>query len=137
MAKYKNKWVGVALAAAIAFSTLLPFFATYNAPATPSNLASVFGEKVLICTGEGFTWVKLTDWLAGKTPIKQHKGYFCPLCYLAHSPMGKALLLTAAAVYLTRRNASGLSLVSLGDSILKSLVRATSYPRAPPLSFSY
>ena len=112
------------LAAAIAFSTLLPFFATYNDTATPSKLAAIFGEKVLICTGEGFAWVKWTDLLAGKTPVKQHKGYFCPLCYLAHGPMGKALLLAAGAIYLTRRRVTGLSLISLCNGRLKSLARA-------------
>ena len=86
MAKYKNKWLGILLAISIAAGTLLPFFATYNHSATPPS--SIFGEKVLICTGEGFAWVKWADLLAGKTPVKPHKDFSCPLCYLAASSLG-------------------------------------------------
>lgn len=133
MAKYKHKWIGLVLALAVAFSALLPFFATYNDTAPKS--ASLFGEKILICTGDGFALVNWADLLAGKAPVKQHKSFVCPMCYVADSPLAKVLFLAAGAIFLIARTAAGLSLFSLYDTRLKSFHRCAARPRAPPVSF--
>jgi len=87
MAKYKNKWLSLTLALAVAFSALLPFFAVHN----PSNhLSSVFGERVLICTGDGFKWVNPADLQSGKEKPKPHSGDKCPLCYAARHSLAIA-----------------------------------------------
>ena len=135
-ATHAKPWVGLALALSIALNTLLPFFATYSDTTPPSGLASIFGEKVLICTSEGFTWVKLEDLLAGKSPAKPHKSYFCPLCYIANDALGKVLLLTAALYLLHAHTARRAPLLRYAEA-LASHARAASYSRAPPLSFSY
>lgn len=141
MSKSKHRWIGLALAVALAFNTLLPFFAVYSnsitsSVAAPSTLASLFGEKVLICTGDGFALVKWTDLLAGKTPVKQHKSYFCPLCYIAANAIGKVLLLAAVIIILlTRERTAGLSLAFLYASRLKPIACSTTRSRAPPVSF--
>ena len=130
----KNKWAGLALALAIAFSTLVPFFATYGSVA-PSKIASFLGEKILICTGDGFALVKLADLQAGKTPLKQHKDYSCALCYIAASGMGKALLFAAALLFLVRENTLARPSYFTPSSRLPSLAYAAARPRAPPASF--
>jgi len=139
MVKFKNKWLGLALAAAIAFNTLLPFFAFYSDAAKtsvqPPSLASVFGDKILICTGDGFALVKWQDLLAGKVPVHQHKSYACALCYIAANTLGKMLLFAAAILCLARGKSTRPPLLYLYAVRLKQSIHSTSSPRAPPLSF--
>ncbi len=64
---------------------VLPFFALYQLPQTggPAQASSVFGDKILICTAEGFQWVAWEDLQSGKVRPEPHPDYKCPLCYLA------------------------------------------------------
>ncbi len=138
-------WLGLALALAVAFNTLAPFFAFYNpsgnhaftsSPVAASmKLASVFGEKILICTGDGFALVNIKDLQAGKVPIKPHKSYFCPLCYVAANPIGKMVLLALAFFFFTRNTSTTRPFLPPYAITLKSLLHTTSRPRAPPYSF--
>lgn len=72
-------------AAALLLHMVLPFFATYQVPAqvAAKNMASIFGEKLLLCTSEGFRLVKWEDIVSGKEKPKTHTQYQCPLCYVA------------------------------------------------------
>lgn len=132
----KKTWLGLALALTVAVNTLLPFFATYSSTTPPSGLAALFGEKVLVCTGDGFVWVKWEDLASGKAPVKPHKSYFCPLCYIANNVLGKILLLSAG-IYLARSLLSRSSLLSYQPANLVSAMHTTLHSRAPPFSFSY
>ena len=124
------------MALAVAFGALLPFFATYSEKVAPSALSSVFGEKILICTGEGFQWVKWEDLQSGKSPIQHHKAYSCPLCYVAHNVMGK-LLLAAAFTLLLMAHARERALFTLRVANAYARPHNALYPRAPPISFIY
>jgi len=132
MTAFKNKYFGLILALTIAFSTLLPFFATYNTVA-PSKLASLLGEKILICTGDGFALVNRADLQSGKAPIKPHKDFVCPLCYVAANGVGVALL-PATTIFLALEKNIGLSFFSSYQRVLKPLTYSASSPRAPPFS---
>ena len=131
MAAYKTyRFLGLVLAIALLFNTLLPFFATYSMTAPPSGPASVFGEKVLICTGQGFKLVNWKDLQAGKTPVGPHKSYVCPLCYIANSALGNVLL-PALVLYL--------ACIAIGPKVFSRYVARFQYgvqfascPRAPP-----
>ena len=129
----KQRWLGLALAASIALATLLPFFATYGHVSAPSKLTSIFGEKILICTGDGFAWVKWSDLLAGKTPVKQDKKLLCPLCYLATHALGNILLPLGVALLLLY--------AATADAVFSTLpgrrrvAYANACSRAPPFSF--
>lgn len=70
---------------AFLLNVFLPFFAVYTpqANAYAKQPFSVFGEKVLICTRDGFVWVNWKDLQKGNTKHKPHPNYKCPLCYLA------------------------------------------------------
>lgn len=71
---------------AFLLNAVLPFFAVYDVPthqAFAKEMSSLFGEKVLICTGEGFKWVKWEDLQSGKEKHNPDSHYKCPLCYLA------------------------------------------------------
>ena len=77
----------IARIALIAFllNVMMPFFAVYNVehPSPAKEISSLFGEKVLICTGDGFKWVKWADLESGKEKHAPSSHYKCPLCYLA------------------------------------------------------
>lgn len=99
-------------AMALLFQTLLPFYATYQMPTPHANtksMAALFGEKILLCTREGFrffTWEELQK--RKQNPQDHHSQYQCGACYLTAHGQGVAPVLMAAAVlvqsilYLTR-----------------------------------
>lgn len=77
----------------------LPFFAVYDTSgqALAKKPASIFGETILICTGDGFKWVKWADLQSGKEKRHTPSHYKCALCYLhAHGMKDIALPDTAA-----------------------------------------
>jgi hypothetical protein len=77
----------IARIACLAFllNALLPFFAVYEIPhqSSPKEMSSLFGEKVLICSGDGFKWVTWADLESGKEKHTPSSHYKCPLCYVA------------------------------------------------------
>jgi hypothetical protein len=125
-----QKWLGLTLALALALSALLPFFAIYN----PSGHAvSAFGERILICSGDGFRWVKLSDLQNGREKPAPHSGDKCPLCYMARHGVSVMPVASAmpAPVYPPRAAA-----FAYYNRELVSPYRASPLNmRAPPVSF--
>lgn len=77
---------------AFLMNVMLPFFAVYNVQQTLASevtessnekMSFLFGEKVLICTSDGFKWVSREDLQNGKEQPKPHPQYQCALCYVA------------------------------------------------------
>ncbi len=73
-------------------NVMLPFYAIYDIPqalasaevdAGANQDASFFGEKILICTADGFKLVSLADLQSGKEKPQKHPQYQCALCYVA------------------------------------------------------
>jgi hypothetical protein len=82
----KRPFLSLFLTITLLLQALLPFAAQYNSESaqTASASNSLFGETVLICTGEGFRWVKWADLQSGKEkPAPHQKKYQCALCYVA------------------------------------------------------
>lgn len=81
----RNRFVPTLTAMALLLQVMLPFFATYQVPARANtgSLTSLYGEKILICTGNGLRFVNLQDLLNGKAKQQPDKKYKCPLCYVA------------------------------------------------------
>lgn len=84
---------------ALAFNALMPFFAVYDIPAAGAeqqkladSLPSVFGDKILICTGDGFKLISRSDLEHGKEPLNHNSHFKCPLCYIAANGMTHMLL---------------------------------------------
>lgn len=80
-----NRFIPLFAIAALLVYTLLPFAAIYQVPLTQNTakMASLFGDKVLLCTSDGFRLVSWDDIASGKFKQKEHKRYQCPLCQVA------------------------------------------------------
>lgn len=77
----------VALVTLMAFTmnAMLPFFASFNTAsaqaAEQTELSSLFGEKILICTATGFKWVTWAELQDEKQQPAQSDFYKCPVCF--------------------------------------------------------
>jgi hypothetical protein len=70
---------------AFLFSAVVPFFAVYELPQSHSEqeeLASLFGDQILICTEKGFEWISLADAQGGKLPHKRDSHLKCAMCFV-------------------------------------------------------
>ena len=78
--------------AAFVVQLLVPFFAVYGVSASHVQAAlanpEMFGDKVLICTSNGFEYVSWES-LAEDENIRnsQHKNMKCPTCYVQAKAM--------------------------------------------------
>lgn len=86
----KNKAITIIAAIAFLLHALVPFYASYQIPTEnhAKQMSSLFGDKVMLCTAEGFKLVSWEDLLGGKEHPKPHKQYQCPLCYFAAHGQG-------------------------------------------------
>jgi hypothetical protein len=70
-------------------NVLLPFYAVYTLPAanasdsaiSTQHLNALFGDKILICTEQGFQWVDVDALEKGEAKPPLHKQLKCPVCY--------------------------------------------------------
>lgn len=132
----------IALVALFAFllNALLPFFAVYNVQDGHDNqsaarqMASLFGEKVLICTSDGFKWVK---WADIEKEGKPHKpsNYQCGICYLAaHGTKDFTTPSAVALAYNTEASSAGYTIYEYRRAAFHTQLPFSG--RAPPAIFS-
>ncbi|MFW0777651.1 MAG: hypothetical protein ACN2B6_08035 [Rickettsiales bacterium] len=133
MSKPQKRLAVLLLTFTIAFNTLLPFFAFYQGQTEPSQLAKLFGDKVLICTSDGFQWVSWEDLKSGKIPVEQHKQFFCPACVIAASPISKIFALGIFVFVISRQFLSLLRFAPTAYMAFQPLW-SLSYSRAPPIN---
>lgn len=113
--------------------TLVPFFATYQIPsANAKHAASIFGEKILLCTSEGFRLVSWEDLQNGKEKHKPHQDYQCGACYVAGHGTGIKLDAPQAGA-VSAQLAQHHFHVSDGISAVEHWQKLRT--RSPPLSF--
>lgn len=73
---------------ALLFQLTIPFFAFYpagaNAFSQKQQIDSIFGDKVFICTAEGFRWISSAELMElNNTPSTPHDQQIeCALCFL-------------------------------------------------------
>ena len=119
-------------------NVFVPFFAVYNIPsaqaAEKSELSSFFGDKILICTSDGFKWVTWEELQneENEHPDPNQKHYECPLCYV--SAHGVKDFLPVSAVSFTHelieKRATGFAYTNITAKSRFSL--AGYQTRAPP-----
>lgn len=119
---------------AFLLNAFLPFFAVYDTPKLPpaKEMSSLFGDKVLICTGDGFQWVTWEE-LQKQGSRHESSRYKCGLCYLAAH--GLKDLLTPASVTLARVEENGKAVAIRGDHSAALTLALAFASRAPPSSF--
>lgn len=123
---------------AFLLNAILPFFAVYNLQdnrAFAAEMASLFGEKVLICTGDGFKWVSWQELQNGKEKQHNSSHYQCALCYVAAHGLKDTVM--PDAITLANVETGG-SRYAIYDYYAGSPhLHASLYRRAPPsISFS-
>ncbi len=132
----KNVLPTIAAVALIAFllNALLPFFAVYNLPSPPSvkQADALFGEKILICTGDGFKWVTWKELLKERRH-QSASHYKCPLCYLAAHGLKDFTQPPAIAFNATISGGSA-SIMHSGAFFRPTAVWSPFASRAPPIS---
>lgn len=97
--KTAKKYISTLTLVAFLFSAFLPFFANYDLSSHPEQkLSALFGDKILICTADGFKWVSTADIEKGNIP-KQHKDIKCPVCFIAAHKVENSTLSTLEVAY--------------------------------------
>lgn len=134
--KDNTRHIAYVVLLAFLLNVMVPFFAVYNiehsAPA--KEMTTLFGEKVLICTGDGFKWVKWADLQSGKEKHNPSH-YKCPLCYIAAHAF-KYLFLLAAIFCIFLRRKSGVRRISYEYRPSAFYWQSLLGSRAPPVIFS-
>lgn len=100
----RNRSIATYLALlAFLLNTLLPFYAVYQLPqnSDKGQISSLFGDKIFLCTAEGFLLVDREDLDDTNKLPAPHAQYQCVLCYVAaHSAAIKSVFYAYAAPYL-------------------------------------
>ena len=115
-------------------STLLPFAAVYNPSAAAQS--SVLGDRILICTIDGFKWVSL-DELDGEQQghdRSDQQAFECALCYISAYATKDFI---APAYEVVEHTSSHEQKLRFGLSGYKAQGRSAAYAyqsRAPPAS---
>lgn len=133
--KFKFRYFSLLLLIAFAANALVPFFAVYNLPTDNTEakqLSSVFGEQILICTGDGFKWVNLADLQSGKEQPNPHPDYKCPLCYVASHGLKSPAV---ASVVIAYHHASNHPILAYDPPRISLRLISPLSARAPPFSF--
>jgi len=130
------RYTPLILIMALLINAVLPFFALYpsNQHAEIALDSSAFGNKILLCTGEGFKWIKLADLQSGKEKPKPHSGNQCPLCYAARHGL-KDMLPSVAINTLPSDRALNPPMPAYEPPFVIFLQTTPLNARAPPSSF--
>lgn len=120
---------------AFLFGAVMPFFALYEsqlAHAEASELAALYGDKLFICTENGFEWVDVADLAGGKHSPERKSHVQCALCVVSGGG-GKIAQLPPVVLALTRHSAQELRLhFTVAPVQAKGWKSAPAMPRAPP-----
>lgn len=138
---HRAKYIARIALFAFLLNAILPFFAVYNVSkhdisnhqAWAKEISPLFGEKVLICTGDGFKWVKWEDLQGGKEKHPSPSHYQCALCYAAAH--GLKDIITPDTVTLASMRAGALSPAIHVHLSVASYPHSPHHSRAPPTPF--
>lgn len=139
----KKRFLIALTAAALLLNALLPFYAAYDSETLAAKLATkaetqelsaLLGDKILICTGNGFKWVKRADLQNGEEQPAQHPRLKCPLCYLAVFGVKQILPSVIASLDHVPASVDDILQPQKNDLQYASLTYRSYDSRAPPAS---
>jgi hypothetical protein len=131
----KLKYISIIALAAFLMNVIVPFFATYNITGNVTNVkevSSVFGDKIFICTGDGFKLVKLADLQSGEEVPKSHSGYKCALCYVAAHSLKATGPSPISLLPEYNFEVSDITYIDSADFSFSKYLGSNIYSRAPP-----
>jgi len=122
------------LLTALLLNATVPFFAVNNFSSAQIQQAPAgFGDRILICTGNSFKWVKLADLRSGKEKPQNHSGIKCPHCNAVRDVANALPDILARGSY--SRIAHEQVRLVYSAPIHDFHLTPTHHVRAPPLSF--
>ncbi len=105
----KARYFYLLLLVAFLLNVMLPFVAVYDTQqalashseqsSSNSNLSSLLGDKILICTSSGFKWVSWDDLQQDNNQTQSHSKYQCALCYLAANHFKHSVPIQHVAIF--------------------------------------
>jgi hypothetical protein len=131
--------IGLLLFVAFLVNVTLPYFVGYIAPQATSEqsadqeLASLLGDKILICTSEGFKWVSWEDVQSGKEQPKPHTQFQCALCYMAAYGAG-SFLVSQSFDFVLNSSVGSFDYPITGADLVEQFAYSNFRTRAPPYS---
>lgn len=132
-----RKFIGQLTLIAFLFGAVVPFFAVYESQlqnAESAELAALYGEKIFICTENGFEWVDVADVASGKHNPKRKSHVECALC-VVNGGGGKIAQLPPVVLAIAPYSAQELRLhFALAPAHVTEHETTPSIPRAPPLT---
>jgi hypothetical protein len=136
----KFRYISLITLIAFLMNVMLPFFAVYDVgqamaseaeKSSIEEMSSVFGDKILICTSDGFKLVSIEDLQSGKEQPTPHPQYKCVLCYVAaHGTKHAVSAQQVALIY--HRHLQYISYSLINDTIISSIYTRGFQTRAPP-----
>lgn len=112
----------------------LPFHAVYAAPIsqTQAERSALLGDKLLLCTADGFKWVSWADLQEAEHEPAEHQNFECALCF-AHSHFGKHIYADGYSLVMPTRSA-GNQISHVRQAVHTSADYQPHQSRAPPVS---
>jgi hypothetical protein len=117
---------------AFVLSSLLPFFAVYSMPSAATVKASLFSDRILICTEDGFRWITRSE-ASRQKPHTPNNHYQCALCFVAAHGL-KHLVLAAAILLAVLLQISAARVILVPAKLRATRHTHHRHSRAPPFS---
>lgn len=133
----KFRYITLITVIAFLMNVMLPFFAVYNvskaiaSDSTDETTSSIFGEKLLICTADGFKLVPLEDLQNGKEKPTPHSDFECALCYVS-AQGAKDFAPVQETKFIYHRNVQYISYSFNETQISSSVLSHRFFTRGPP-----
>lgn len=136
----RGKTLSLVTACAFLLNVMLPFFAVYNVSQAaaaqiqqddPLAISALLGEKVFICTAEGFKWVSWQELQNGEQQPKPHPQYQCALCFVAAHGIKDVTIPPGFVLALSRSPHEAVAVVPYGTTVASVSARGF-LTRAPP-----
>jgi len=120
---------------ALFFNAISPLFISFANASTLATKDSPFGDKILICTAEGFKYVNIEDFANGDYPQENDSRPHCPLCIINTVKTDK-FIPTITTIKALKVTTTKIHYHILGQVTSYRAAVNNINPRAPPNSFS-
>lgn len=124
---------------AFIFNIFLPFFAVHTitqaqAADNPTELSSLFGDKILVCTADGFKWMTWEELQKEGYPHHPDKPpYECAFCYIAAHVHKDFLKTSQHFIAFTEKSVTDAAFIYADDRLFSKGLPVFYLNRGPPM----